>query len=179
MSSINTVEKPDKAVNVRLYITPQCFFRSLNTKRNSRFQFYIPGLINHPSYPKQKDFLKSYEGNLKQFNLSSLISTWTALDGARDTFWAKVCNRSFITLKEKSFGQKNFWNRCTGTKAPKWQSGYFLPNSHFGTFVPMPRFFWPNDFSLSFMKDLLHTFAQKVFQALSTDIHIPCTYSRW
>ena len=43
----------------------QCFFRSLNTKRNSRFQFYIPGIQNHLSYPKQKEFLKSYEGNLK------------------------------------------------------------------------------------------------------------------
>ena len=63
-----------------------------------------------------------------------------ALDGARNTFWANVCDRSLITLKEKSFGKKNFWNRCTGTKVPKWQSGYFLPNCHFGTFVPVHRF---------------------------------------
>ena len=43
----------------------QCFFRTSNTKRNSQFQFYIPVLQNLPIYTKQKEFLKSYEGNLK------------------------------------------------------------------------------------------------------------------
>ena len=37
-------------------------------------QFYISDFQNDPSYSKQKEFLKSYEGNLKQFNLSSWIS---------------------------------------------------------------------------------------------------------
>ena len=112
---------------------------------------------------------------MKLFNLSSQISTWTGLDKAWDTFWAKVCNKYFITLNQKSFGLKNFWNRCTGAKVPKWQSGYFLPNSHFGTFAPVHRFqkfFWPNDFWLSVMKYLLHTFAQKVSQALSRPVHV-------
>ena len=43
----------------------QCFFSSSHTKRNSRFQLYIPGLQNNPGYLNQKEFLKSYEGNLK------------------------------------------------------------------------------------------------------------------
>ena len=58
---------------------------------------------------------------------------------------------------------------------PKWQSGYFLPNSHFGTFVPVHRFqkfFLPNDFSLNIMKDILHTFAQKVSLAPSRAVHV-------
>ena len=41
----------------------------------------------------------------------------------------------FICLISKIF----VWNGCTGTKVPKWQSGYFLSNSHFGTFVPVHR----------------------------------------
>ena len=56
-----------------------------------------------------------------------------------------------------------------------YPSYYFLPNSHFGTFAPVhgfQKFFWPNDFWLSVMKDLLHTFAQKVSQALSRPVHV-------
>ena len=128
-------------------------------------QFHIPGFQNDPSYPKQKEFLKFCEGNLKYFNLSSRISAWTGLDKAWDIFLTKLCNRSFISVNDKSFCQNNFWNWCTGTKVPKWQNGYFLPSSHFGTFVPLhwfKKFFLPNDFFLSVMKDLLLTFAQKV-----------------
>ena len=51
-----------------------------------------------------------------------------------------MSNGSFIALNQKSFHQRKFWNRCTGTKVPKWQSGYFLPNCHFGTFFPVHRF---------------------------------------
>ena len=34
------------------------------------------------------------------------------------------------------------------------------------------KFFWPNDFLLSVMKDLLHTFPQNVSQALSRAVHV-------
>ena len=34
------------------------------------------------------------------------------------------------------------------------------------------KFFLPNDFSLSIMKDLLHTFSQNVSQALSRAVHV-------
>ena len=83
-------------------------------------RFYIPGYRNDPSYPKQKEFLKSTEGNLKSFNLSSQISTWTGLERDADTFSAKMRNRSFIILNKKSF-----WNRCTGKKVPKYKVAIF------------------------------------------------------
>ena len=35
------------------------------------FQFHTPGLRNHPSYPKQEEFLKYHEGNLKSRNNSN------------------------------------------------------------------------------------------------------------
>ena len=62
-----------------------------------------------------------------------------------------------------------------GQKCRNGKVAIFLPNSHFGTFVPVHRFqkfFLPNDFSLSVMKDLLHTFAQKVSLAPSRAINV-------
>jgi len=61
-----------------------------------------------------------------------------------------------------------------GQKCQNGKLAIFLPNSHFGTFVPVHGFqksFWSNDFSLSDMKDLFHTFALKVSQALSRAVH--------
>ena len=42
-----------------------CLSTKLNHKKMGTLQFYIPGFQNDPSYPKQKEFLKSTEGNLK------------------------------------------------------------------------------------------------------------------
>ena len=42
-----------------------CLEKSKITKKMGPFQFYIPDVQNYPSYPKQKEFLKSNEGNLK------------------------------------------------------------------------------------------------------------------
>ena len=79
---------------------------------------------------------KNYVGltyNIPIIIHNHLQYTWTTLDGAWDTFSAKICFRSF---NKKSFCQKNFRNWSTGTKVPKWQSGYFLANSHFWHFCP-------------------------------------------
>ena len=105
-------------------------------------------------------------------------------------FLTKLCNGSFISVNEKLFRQKKKIKLMLKEKGPKWQNGYFLPNSHFGTFVPVhgfQKFFWSNDFSSNVMKDLLHTFAQKVSQALSRAIHaftqyyfkFPCWIGSW
>ena len=37
----------------------------IESLKKGNLQFYIPGFQNDPSYPKQKEFLKSTEGNLK------------------------------------------------------------------------------------------------------------------
>ena len=42
-----------------------CLETKLNHKKMGTLQFYIPGFQNNPSYPKQKEFLKFTEGNLK------------------------------------------------------------------------------------------------------------------
>ena len=56
--------------------------------------------------PKSKGIFE--KENLKQFNSSSQISTWTDMDRTRDTFLGKVSNRPFIIINKKSFGKKNF-----------------------------------------------------------------------
>ena len=140
-------------------------------------QFHIQGFPNDPRYQNQKEFLKFCEENLKYFNLSSRISARTGLDRAWDIFLTKLCNRSFKSVNEKSFTKKilKLMHRDKSDKMAKWQNGCFLPNSHFGTFVPLhwfQKFFLPNDFFLSVMKDLLLTFAQKVSLALSRAVHV-------
>ena len=62
-----------------------------------------------------------------------------------------------------------------GQKCRNGKVAIFLPNSHFSTFVPVHqflKFFWSNDFLLNVMKDLLHTFAQKVSPALSWAVYV-------
>ena len=45
--------------------TPHWLETKLNHKKMGTLQFYIPGVQDDPSYPKQREFSKSYEGNLK------------------------------------------------------------------------------------------------------------------
>ena len=62
-----------------------------------------------------------------------------------------------------------------GKKCQNGKMVIFLPNSHFGTFFPVlqfQNFFLLNDFSLSIMKDLLHTFSKKVSLVLSRPVHV-------
>ena len=52
------------------------------------------------------------------------MSTWTGLDRSRDTFWGKLCNRSFIIFNEKSFGKKilKSMHKEKSAKMAIWQS---------------------------------------------------------
>ena len=62
-----------------------------------------------------------------------------------------------------------------GQKCQNGKVAIFLPNSQFGTYVTVHRFgkfFWPNDFSLTAMNDLIYTFAQKVSLAPSKAVHV-------
>ena len=47
------------------YYIAHCPEKSIIPKKMGPFQFYIQDLQNYPSYPNQKEFLKSNEGNLK------------------------------------------------------------------------------------------------------------------
>ena len=43
------------------------------------------------------------------------------MDGARDIFWIKSLNGTFLALQIKAFGPKKFWFSCMGKKVPFWQ----------------------------------------------------------
>ena len=43
------------------------------------------------------------------------------MDGARDKFWIKSLNGTFIALQIKSFGPKKIQISSTGKKVPFWQ----------------------------------------------------------
>ena len=58
----NSKENPKLSITTLLsrYLEIKIIHRRIST-----LQFYIQGFQNQPSYPKQKEFLKSNEGNLK------------------------------------------------------------------------------------------------------------------
>ena len=49
----------------RMTSKSHCLGTKMKHKRMGPLQFYIPGFQNDPNYQKQKEFLKSTEGNLK------------------------------------------------------------------------------------------------------------------
>ena len=54
-----------KSSEIEIHTTAHCQETKLKHKRMGTLQFYIPGFQNDPSFPKQKEFLKSTQGNLK------------------------------------------------------------------------------------------------------------------
>ena len=94
----------------------------LLTRRNF---WRIPGMLGHYTIPKWKEFLKSREPILRKSYLSTFIHINKHMDGARDTFWIKSLNGTFLALQKKSFGPKNFWFSCMGKKVPFWPT--YLP----------------------------------------------------
>ena len=58
----NTIEKLISGSNFEFTSKHTIFFKGYNNKKMGTLQFHIPGFQNDPSYPKQKEFLKFYEG---------------------------------------------------------------------------------------------------------------------
>ena len=71
------------------------------------------------------------------------------MDEARDIFWIKSQNGTFIALQMKSFGPKKFQISPTGKKVPFWQFSRIVKNCQNGTSLPMhenQKFVWPKVF---------------------------------
>ena len=108
--------------------------------RNGHFPILHPRLPKWSWVSKTKRIFEIHWGKLEiiQFILSD---KYMDRPGQSLRHFFSKSNSSFITSDHKSFcKKKKIWNRCTWTKVPKWQSGYFLPNCHFGTFVPVHWF---------------------------------------
>ena len=98
-----------------------CLDLVLNGLLTRRNFWHIPGLLGNYTIPKWKEFLKSREPILRKSYLSTFIHINKHMDGARDIFWIKSLNGTFLALQIKAFGPKIFWFSCMGKKVPFWQ----------------------------------------------------------
>ena len=105
----------------------------LLTRRNF---WRIPGMLGNYTIPKWKEFLKSREPILRKSYLSTFIHINKHMDGARNTFWIKSLNGTFLALQIKAFGPKKIWFSCIGIKVPFWQFFRIFKNCQNDTFVP-------------------------------------------
>ena len=137
----------------------------------TRHNFWcISGLPGNYTIPKWEEFLKSREPILRKSYLSTFIHVNKHMDGARDIFWIKSLNGTFLALQIKAFGPKKFWFSCMGKKVPFWQFLKILKNSQNCTFSPMhenQKFFGPNAFIWSAKKVPFCDFIQNMSLAPS------------
>ena len=99
----------------------QCLDLNLNGLLTRRNFWRIPGMLGNYTVPKWKEFLKSREPILRKSNLSTFIHINKHMDGARDIFWIKSLNGTFLALQIKAFGPKKILFSCMGKKVPFWQ----------------------------------------------------------
>ena len=85
-----------------------CLDLDLNGLLTSRNFWCIPGMLELYTIPKWKEFLKSREPILRKSYLSTFIHINKHMDGARDIFWIKSLNGTFLALQIKAFGPNNF-----------------------------------------------------------------------
>ena len=126
-----------------------CLDLVLNGLLTRRNFWRIPGMLENYTIPKWKEFLKSRKPILRKSYLSTFIHINKHMDGARDIFWIKSLNGTFLALQIKAFGPKNFWFSCMGKKVPFWLFFRIFKNCQNGTFLPMhenQKFFGPNAF---------------------------------
>ena len=123
-----------------------CLDLDLNGFLTRRNFWRIPGMLGNYTMPKWKEFLKSREPILRKSFLSTFIHINRHMDRARDIFWIKSLNGTFLALQIKAFGPKKFW------------------------FLPMhenQKFFGPNAFTWSAKKVQFSDFIQNMSLALS------------
>ena len=114
-----------------------CFFTIMNTPKKGNLQFCFPGLLGIHRNPKWKKFLKSRESFLKKVPICTLTDLNTGFGGPWNKLQIILVNGTFIMPQKKSFGQKNFWISCTGSKVPFWQ---FLHSAKMALLNPCMKF---------------------------------------
>ena len=114
--------------NEAIYYLAHCLDLVLNGLLTRRNFWRIPGMLGNYTIPKWKEFLKSREPILRKSYLSTFIHVNKHMDGARDIFWIKSLNGTFLALQTKAFCPKKFWFSCMGKKVPFWQFLKILKN---------------------------------------------------
>ena len=88
--------------------------------KNKHFLILLSSLGIHGNI-NWKEFLKSRESFLRKVSVCTLTDLNPGFDGPWKKLWIFFVNGTFIMPQKKSFGQKNFWISCTGSKVPFWQ----------------------------------------------------------
>ena len=107
-------------------------FTIMNTQKKGTFQFCFPGLLQIHRNPKWKEFLRSRESFLKKVSICTLTDLNPGFGGPWNKLQIILVNGTFIMPQNKSFGQKNFWISCTGSKI-HFSNFYIPPKWHFWT----------------------------------------------
>ena len=96
--------------------------------------------------------MKSRESFLRKVLVCTLTDLNPGFVVPWNKLWIFFVYGTFIMPQKKSFGQKDFWISCMGSKVPLWQ---FFHSAKNGTSVPVheiQKFFWPKDFFWGIMK---------------------------
>jgi len=141
------------------YENPYRYFRSLNIKKITSIPILLPSL---PKLSLLPETMRTFEILWGKFVMIQFYSLDKDMDGpwqGLGPFWAKVYKRSFVILNQKAFGQKIFWNRCTETKCLISYLICQIAIWHFCPSASISKLFWPNEFWLGNMQELLNSFA--------------------
>ena len=96
-------------------------YRFLEGKKTSRFQFSVPGLRRIHSNLKQTKKFNFREGFFKKSPFCTFPCINPGFGGPWVMIQKKFLIAIFIMLQKNTFGQKNFWISCTGSKVLFWQ----------------------------------------------------------
>ena len=109
-------EVADKAKEVTSWggVLTHCLDLDLNGLLTRHNFWRISGMLGNYTIPKWKEFLKSCKPILRKSYLSTFNHVNKHMDGARDIFWIKSLNGTFLVLQIKAFGPKNFQISCRG-----------------------------------------------------------------
>ena len=113
----------------------------MNTQKKGTFQFCFPGLLGIHRNPKWKEFLRSCESFLKKVSICTLTDLNPGFGGPWNKLQIILVNGTFIMPQKKSFGQKNFWISCTGSKVPFWQFLHFAKMALLNPCMKFKNFF--------------------------------------
>ena len=108
-------------VIVSIINVPHCLYRILDSKKTSRFQYSIPGLLEIHRNLKQPKNFNSRDGFFRKSPFCTFSCINPGFGGPWDMLWIFFLIGIFIMLQKNTFGQKKIQISCMGSKVPFWQ----------------------------------------------------------
>ena len=128
------------------FSTSHFLYRILDSKKTSHFQFSVPGLREIHRNLKQQRNLNSRDGFFRKSPFCTFSCINPGFGGPWDMLWKIFLIAIFIMLQKNTFGQKNFWISCTGSKVPFWQFFNFAKMALLNLCMKFKKFFGQNNY---------------------------------